>query len=182
MPWKQKMHLTCHGLIHQSLHSHVIFSRLKSIVLVIEQEWQGWMEVIKNENLLMRIFLSQGLILSVFSIRHAAYSCEQLTLLSCPLRRAGNMTLRLTKTKHDKTEKSSLNGPAYHTSAAEPCAVILLYSETSQAQQGPFTFLSYARRITRTHLCAGMLGMVHASWYGCCRGWRCLWRSGTALS
>lgn len=101
------------------------------------------MEVIKNGNLLMRIFESQGLILSVFSIGHAAYSCEQLTFLSlCPLRSAGNTTLRLTKPKHDKTEKSSLNGPAYHPPAAEPRAVILHCSETSQAQQPAFTFLT----------------------------------------
>lgn len=36
--WKEKIRLTCRGLIHQSLHSHVIFTQLKSMVLVIEHE------------------------------------------------------------------------------------------------------------------------------------------------
>lgn len=103
------------------------------MVLIIKLGWQGWMEVIKNENLLMRIFSPwawscQYFLLDTLLTPVSSWVCSR----SAHLEVLATQLWALTEPKSDNPEDSSLSSPACHTPAVQPPAVIPHHSETSK--------------------------------------------------
>lgn len=94
------------------------------MVLVIKLGWQGWMEVIKNENLLKRIFSPwarscQYFLLDTLLTPVSCWVCSSPARLEV----LATQLCTLTKPKRDSPEDSSLSSPGClsHTCSPASC-------------------------------------------------------------